>query len=164
MISKRKDSGFPYGCADAAAADGRRGSNVYEVNLWLWSFFPGKPGKPRLGGLSVEKTFERQVAAGEASKERAAEIRRRRKAGKAWFKVKEVFDSTCPEYIPVYSQYIQYYTGPIPAYTHFLLVTVWTAIDQIPTPVYHAMCIGCAYMQIPASETSPKVWKKRLNI
>jgi hypothetical protein len=35
MFSKRKDSGFPYGCAYAAAADGRRGSNVYEVNLWL---------------------------------------------------------------------------------------------------------------------------------
>ena len=84
MFSKRKDSGFPYGCADAAAADGRRGSNVYEVNLWLWSF---ARGKPRLGGpgLSVEKTFEslRQVAANEASKERAAENCRRRKADKA---------------------------------------------------------------------------------
>jgi hypothetical protein len=80
MFSKRKDSGFPYGCADAAAANGRRGSNVYEVNLWLWSF---ARGKPHLGGLSVEKTFERQVTAGEASKERAAETRRRRKAGKA---------------------------------------------------------------------------------
>ncbi len=33
--NKRKDSGFPYGCADSAAADGRRGSNVYEVNPWL---------------------------------------------------------------------------------------------------------------------------------
>ncbi len=77
MFSKRKDSGFPYSCADAAAADGRRGSNVYEVNLWLWSF---ARGKPRLGGLSVEKTFERQVAANKASKERAAENRRRRKA------------------------------------------------------------------------------------
>ena len=80
MFSKRKDSGFPYGCADAAAADGRLGSNVYEVNLWLWSF---ARGKPRLGGLSVEQTFERQVAANEASKERAAENRRRRKADKA---------------------------------------------------------------------------------
>ena len=80
IFSKRKDSGFPYGCADAAAADGRRGSNVYEVNLWLWSF---ARGKPRLGGLSVEQTFERQVAANEASKERAAENRRRRKADKA---------------------------------------------------------------------------------
>ena len=80
MFSKRKDTGFPYGCADAVAADGRRGSNVYEVNLWLWSF---ARGKPRLGGLSVEQTFERQVAANEASKERAAENRRRRKADKA---------------------------------------------------------------------------------
>jgi hypothetical protein len=58
----------------------RRGSNVYEVNLWLWSF---ARGKPRLGGLSVEQTFERQVTANEASKERAAENRRRRKADKA---------------------------------------------------------------------------------
>ena len=80
MFSQRKNSGFPYGCADAAAADGRLGSNVYEVNLWLWSF---ARGKPRLGGLSVEQTFERQVAANEASKERAAENRRRRKADKA---------------------------------------------------------------------------------
>ncbi len=82
MFSKRKDSGFPYGCANAAAADGRRGSNVYEINLWLWSLARGKPHRD-LGGLSVEKTFERQAAAGEASKERAAENRRRRKAGKA---------------------------------------------------------------------------------
>jgi hypothetical protein len=83
MFSKRKDSGFPtfpYGCADAAAADGRRGSNVYGVNLWLWSF---ARGKPRLGGLSVEKTFERQEAANEARKERAAENRLRLKAEKA---------------------------------------------------------------------------------
>jgi hypothetical protein len=50
MFSKRKDTGFPYGCANAVAADGRRGNNVYEVNLWLWSF---AGGKPRLGGLSV---------------------------------------------------------------------------------------------------------------
>jgi hypothetical protein len=80
MFSERKDSGFPYGCADAAAADGRWVSNIYEVNLWLRSF---ARGKPRLGGLSVEKIFERQVAANEASKERAAEISRRRKADKA---------------------------------------------------------------------------------
>ena len=36
LYSKRKDTGFPMGCADAAAVDGRRGSNVYEVNQWLW--------------------------------------------------------------------------------------------------------------------------------
>jgi hypothetical protein len=41
------------GCTDTAAADGRRGSNVYEVNLWLWQF--GR-GKLRLGGLTVEET------------------------------------------------------------------------------------------------------------
>jgi hypothetical protein len=80
MFSKHKDSGCPYGCTDAAAADGRLGSNIYEVNKWLWSF---ARGKTQLGGLSVEKAFERQVAAGEASKQRAAENRRRRKADKA---------------------------------------------------------------------------------
>ena len=47
LYSKRKDSGFQLGCTDAAAADGRRGS---EVNRWLWQF--GR-GKPRLGGLSA---------------------------------------------------------------------------------------------------------------
>ncbi len=45
---------------DTAAADGRRGSNVYEVNPWLQQF--GR-GKPRLGGLSVEKTDDRKEAA-----------------------------------------------------------------------------------------------------
>jgi hypothetical protein len=59
-------------------------------------------GKPRLGGLSVEKTFKRQVAANKASKEHAVENRRRSKADKAFFKVKEAFDSLCTEYIPVY--------------------------------------------------------------
>ncbi len=47
MFSRRKDSGFQYCCANAAATDGRLGSNVYEVNPWLWQF--GR-GKPRLGG------------------------------------------------------------------------------------------------------------------
>ena len=63
LYSKRKDSGFPMGCADAAAVDGRRGSNlnVYEVNPWLWQFWRGKP---RLGGLSVEETQVRLEASG----------------------------------------------------------------------------------------------------
>jgi hypothetical protein len=34
-LSKHKGSVFPMGCADIAASDGRRGSNVYEVNTWL---------------------------------------------------------------------------------------------------------------------------------
>ena len=76
--SKHKSSGFPMGSCDTAAADGRRGSNVYEVNPWLWQF--GR-GKPRLGGLSVEETADRKDA---AQKElmigRGAETRRRRKA------------------------------------------------------------------------------------
>jgi hypothetical protein len=75
----RKGSGFPLGCADAAAADGRRGSNVYEVNPWLWQF--GR-GKPRMGGLSVEETAEpeRKQAHRDESHKRAVETRQRRKA------------------------------------------------------------------------------------
>ena len=48
-----KASAFQYGIADAAAVDGRRGSNVYEVNPWLWQF---GHGRPHLGGLSVSET------------------------------------------------------------------------------------------------------------
>jgi hypothetical protein len=32
IFSKRKDSGFPYGCAHATATDGLLGSNVHEFN------------------------------------------------------------------------------------------------------------------------------------
>jgi hypothetical protein len=70
------DSGFPMGCADSAAVDGRRGSNVYEVNPWLLQF--GR-GKPRLGGLSVEKTEERKQADRDEQHQRGVETRRRRK-------------------------------------------------------------------------------------
>ncbi len=77
LYSKRKDSGFPMGCADAAAVDGRRGSNVYEVNPWLWQF--GR-GKPRLGGLSVEKTEGRKQADRDERHQRGVEKCRRRKA------------------------------------------------------------------------------------
>jgi hypothetical protein len=70
--SKRKDLGFPMGCADAAALGGRHGSNVYEVNPWLWQF--GR-GKPRLGGLTVEETSYRQLAKNVDRKKRAAETR-----------------------------------------------------------------------------------------
>jgi hypothetical protein len=80
MFSKCKDSGFPFGCAGTAAADGRRGSNVYEVNPWLWQF--GR-GKPSLGGLTVKETTERKKAAREGNFKRGWETRRRRKADKA---------------------------------------------------------------------------------
>ncbi len=76
MFSKRKDAGFPFGCTDldAAAVDGRRGSNVYEVNPWLWRF---GCGNPRLGDLSIEQTAERKgAAASDARHKRAAEPKR----------------------------------------------------------------------------------------
>ena len=74
MFAKRKDACFPFGCADAAAVDGRRGRNVYEVNTWLWSV--GR-SKPRLGGLSIEQTAARQDAAvSEAQRKRAAKPKR----------------------------------------------------------------------------------------
>jgi hypothetical protein len=57
--SKNKNLCFQLGCADSAGGDGRSGSNFYEVNTWLWQF--GR-GKPRLGGLTIEETSERQDA------------------------------------------------------------------------------------------------------
>ncbi len=63
------------GSCDTAAADGRRSSNVYEVNQRLWQF---GCGKPRLGGLSVEETADRNDAALHERSQRGAETRRRR--------------------------------------------------------------------------------------
>ena len=57
-------------CADAAPTDGLLGSNVYEVNQWLWQF--GR-GKPRLGGLTIKETSERKDAVSNAQHKRAAE-------------------------------------------------------------------------------------------
>ncbi len=77
FYSKSKDLGFPMGCADSAAVDGRRGSNVYEINPWLWQF--GR-GKPRLGGLNVKKTTQSQEAALDERLKRGLETRRQWKA------------------------------------------------------------------------------------
>jgi hypothetical protein len=65
------------GCADSAASDsdGRRGSNVYEVNTWLWNF---GSGKPCLGGLTVEETAMRKETVQKDQAKRSAETRRRR--------------------------------------------------------------------------------------
>ena len=55
-------SEFPYGSADDSNDSGRKGSNVYKLNQWLWEF--GR-GKPRFGGLSDSvggKTEERRIA------------------------------------------------------------------------------------------------------
>ena len=104
--SKNRSAGFPMGCADAAAADGRRGSNVYEVNTWLWQF--GR-GKPRLGGLTIDETFDRQEAARKASDVRRKETRGRRKDGRAWLKMKCECDLN--EYVLVHHWYILVQTG-----------------------------------------------------
>ena len=80
MFSKHRDAGFPFGCADAAAVDGRRGSNVYEVNPWLWQF---GCGMPRRRGLSIQKTAEKKDAASDAQRKRAAESKRVRKTAPA---------------------------------------------------------------------------------
>ncbi len=77
--SQHKRSGFPVGTCDTAAADGLHGSNVYEVNPWLWQFGRGKQRLP-VGGLSVEKTDDRKEAALKEQSPRGAETRRRRKA------------------------------------------------------------------------------------
>ena len=74
--SKNKSACFPAGCADAAAEDGRRGSNVYEVNTWLLQF--GR-GKPRIGGLTIEETAERQDSARKSLDKRRKETREGRK-------------------------------------------------------------------------------------
>ena len=80
QYNQHKRSGFPVGICDTAAAYGRRGSNVYEVNPWLWQF--GR-GKPRLGGLLVEKTGARKKAAQTEQLQRGVETRRRSKADRA---------------------------------------------------------------------------------
>ena len=73
---------FPYGLADAADASGEKGSNVYEMNQWLWEF--GR-GKPSLGVLSVTATEERGIAVmkGAAKNAVATRVRRGRKAPRA---------------------------------------------------------------------------------
>ena len=74
-----KASAFQYGIADDATVDGRRGSNVYEVNPWLCQWQFGR-GRPRLGGpsLSVSETEERREAVVRAGAKRSQETRRRR--------------------------------------------------------------------------------------
>ena len=72
-------SAFQHGTADAATPDGRRGSNAYEVNTWLWQF--GR-GRERLGGLSVSETEDRREQVASAGGKRAAETRRRREVAR----------------------------------------------------------------------------------
>ncbi len=75
-FSKHKGSGFPMGCATTATSDGRRDSNVYEVNTWLWHWQFGH-GKPRLGGLTVEETAVKKNTRQDEQARRSGETRRR---------------------------------------------------------------------------------------
>ncbi len=59
---------------------GRLGSNVYEVNTWLWQF--GR-GKAHLGGLTIEETSDMQDSASKASDKRWKETRAGRKGDDA---------------------------------------------------------------------------------
>ncbi len=86
QYSHHKRSGFPVDSCDTAAADGRSGSNVYEVNSnvyevnqWLWQFGRRKPRLAR-GGLSVEKTDDRKEAAQKERLLRGTETRLHSKA------------------------------------------------------------------------------------
>jgi hypothetical protein len=71
--SKHKGSGFPMGSPNTPDADGRCGSNVYEINTWRWMF----------GHLSVEETALRKGDARVEQVKRAVETCRRRRAAKA---------------------------------------------------------------------------------
>ena len=70
-----------FGTADAAAADGSRGSNVYEANPLLWQLGRGRPPS-RIGGLSVSETEGRRDAVNRAGSKRSHETRRRREAAR----------------------------------------------------------------------------------
>ena len=50
--ASRQKTAFECGCADGLGLASRRGSHIYEIDTWLWTF-----GRPQLhvGGLSVAK-------------------------------------------------------------------------------------------------------------
>ena len=72
-----KASAFQHGAADKP--EGRRGSNAYEVNTWLWQF--GR-GRERLGGLCVSETEDRREQVVSAGAKQGQETRRRREAAR----------------------------------------------------------------------------------
>ena len=121
MFSKHRDAGFPFGCADAAAVDGRRDSNTYEVNPWLWPF--GR-GKPRLGGLFIQKTAEKKDAASDARRKSAAGSKRVRKDGSSLIRSKWgynlVYTMMCIVYTRIYS-YVLCLHHSFPAHVFFSL-------------------------------------------
>ena len=73
-FARQRQSAFPFGQADT---DSSQGSNVYEVNIWLWQF--GR-GRPRIGGRDVVETERRREARMELRQRKAWETKKRRKA------------------------------------------------------------------------------------
>ncbi len=79
------------GCAGTAASDGRRVSNVYEVNMWLWNFGSDKPclGPVGLthdfdcGGNCCQETAVRKKTGRKDQAKSSALTRRRRKQDSA---------------------------------------------------------------------------------
>ena len=76
---------------------------------WCSTGFQFGRGKPRLGGLTIDETFDRQEAARKASDVRRKETRGRRKDGRAWLKMKCECDLN--EYVLVHTWYILVQTG-----------------------------------------------------
>ncbi len=72
----RQKQAFEYGCADGSGQGSRRGSNVYEINTWLWNF--GRP-QPRISGLSVAKTEGVRRQSRSETARRGAETKKARK-------------------------------------------------------------------------------------
>jgi len=72
-FARHKLSAFPFGLADT---DCLSGSNVYEVNIWLWQF--GR-GRPRIGGRDVAEAERRRQARMGQRQKQAWETRKRRK-------------------------------------------------------------------------------------
>ena len=77
QLRQHRGARFPHGLADAADESGRKGSNVYEINQWLWQL---GGGKQRLGGLSVAETEERHIAVSKDGAKRAVATRARRQS------------------------------------------------------------------------------------
>ena len=73
--ASRQKTAFECGCADGPGPASRKGSHVYEINTWLWSF--GRP-QPRVGGLSVSKAQRLRMASRSEAAKRGWVTRRAR--------------------------------------------------------------------------------------
>ena len=74
--ASRQKTAFECGCADGPGPASRKGSHVYEINTWLWSF--GRP-QPRVGGLSVSKAQRIRKASKSEAAKRGGKTKRARK-------------------------------------------------------------------------------------